>query len=376
MKKRVLFLFLVGVFLFSLSMDREGKKTVWDFSVKGVFIKNCSSQLVKKALRFGFKDIFIPYECEMKEFNVKKVCTSPLRGCSLLVFKQFDCDIESKTKKEIEKCFKLKRKIAKNYVKFLKNRLIFLPFFSSPYELYFKTGLTVKQLDSSKFILSYKKFSWIKKENFIIVVSETEGIESKILSAFSSGIDGFVLWNFSEIPDEELYNIGKIIGFPHGIRLNSKLYLDVPVRYQKTDYFCGPAVSQMLFLYLKGKKVSQFELAKIMKTKGPTAGTRPVEIEKFLKENVDIGYFQYEGFSHEIIEKNIKHGFPVIARVKTSYLRGWKGAYGHYILIKGISKDYYYVNDPVKGSVFYSKKEIEKAVVNHYYGPLLIVRFK
>ena len=99
---------------------------------------------------------------------------------------------------------------------------------------------------------------------------------------------------------------------------------------------------------------------------------------KFLRKFTGEPFREVEAFSHEIIEKNIEYGFPVIARVETSYLRGWDddSGGGHFILIKGFTKNFYYVNDAVKGKVFYSRKEIEEATVKHVFGPLLIVRVK
>ncbi|RKY76612.1 hypothetical protein DRQ07_10015, partial [candidate division KSB1 bacterium] len=151
-----------------------------------------------------------------------------------------------------------------------------------------------------------------------------------------------------------------------------------PQYFQKTTYYCGPASVQMLLDFLMNRKIEQDTLAKWMETKGPTAGTRPVLIMKFLRKFTGEPFREVEAFSHEIIEKNIEYGFPVIARVETSYLRGWDddSGGGHFILIKGFTKNFYYVNDAVKGKVFYSRKEIEEATVKHVFGPLLIVRVK
>ncbi|OPX34526.1 hypothetical protein B1H10_03475, partial [candidate division KSB1 bacterium 4484_188] len=96
----------------------------------------------------------------------------------------------------------------------------------------------------------------------------------------------------------------------------------------------------------------------------------------FLRKYTGESFREVEAFSHEIIEKNIEYGFPVIARLETSYLRGWNDDFGggHFIIIKGFTKNFYFVNDSVKGKVFYSREEIENAVEKHCFGPLLIVR--
>ncbi len=378
---RKLFFFFAVLSLFAL--DRYGERTIWDFEIKGVYMEKWNAELAAAARRFGFDTVVLRERPRnLSSFGGLRILqvvdideaktTSPSEIYEMPALQLTSRDLIKEFSRKAKKREKTLRKI------FAKGKKVILkvPFSRTASELFLKTGLLPFFLKLPGVFISERRGDFIPREKFIAWIEGSAGVEVKVLSLFKNGMAGFILKDFQSLSDEELLKIAKITNPKIKLRINLPDYLDVPMYYQETDYYCGPASVKMIIDYLMGEKLSQDFLAKQMGTKGPTAGTPPRRIMEFLRRYTGEPFSEYPGFSHSLIEKNIRYGFPVIARVKTSYLSGWKGAYGHYIVIKGFAGDFYYVNDPVKGKVFYTKKEIENAVVKHYFGPLLIVRLK
>ncbi len=372
---RKAFIFLIIAFFIS-GLDRYGDRTIWDLDVKGVFLRKPSLQLIERARRHGFNCIFIPQKATLKgtdDLRVYRISDMEGNGDVVEVVPlKIEGDELSSFRKAVRKRDRWVRRLI---LRLKKGRAPFLKVPSLNSSVFFLlTGVRSFVLKLPLTILSEKRPEGVDPSRFIAWVVGKEGLEEKILSLFKGGMRGFVLAEFSEIKEEELIKLERITAPEKAWRRAGENFLPVPFYYQETDYYCGPASVKMVIEYLTGERLSQKWLAKKMGTKGPTAGTAPRRIVEFLREYTKEPFDEVELFSHRLIEKNIKLGFPVIARVKTSFLSGWKGSYGHYVVIKGWAGAYYYVNDPVKGMVFYSKEELERAVVRHYYGPLLIVR--
>ena len=126
---------------------------------------------------------------------------------------------------------------------------------------------------------------------------------------------------------------------------NNPLAID----YQNNSVNCGPT-SLSMGAQMLGIWVSELSFAKACGTS--RLGTGPAELIKGA-ERYGIKMYAIDR-TYEAVRKSINEGSPVIAHIHTSYAGGrsclgYSGSYGHYILIYGVSGDYYLIADPTKG---------------------------
>lgn len=136
---------------------------------------------------------------------------------------------------------------------------------------------------------------------------------------------------------------------PNWVTLNSTANNPLVIDYQNNAYNCGPTslsmASQMLYGY-----TSEMEFAKACKT--GKNGTSPANLVAGAKSK---GYKVSQiGRNSAAVKNSLKLGKPVVAQIETGgstkpACLGYINNYGHYILIYGVSGDYYLVADPTKG---------------------------
>ncbi|AEG18621.1 cysteine peptidase family C39 domain-containing protein [Methanobacterium paludis] len=121
----------------------------------------------------------------------------------------------------------------------------------------------------------------------------------------------------------------------------------IPQNYQDSSTTCGPTSLSMgscgLFKY---KSEAQFKAA----CNTTSSGTTP---ENLIAGAAKLG-FKLTKISRNIagVKAALNQCKPVIAHIQTKNATclGYKGDYGHYVLIKGLSgDDHYLINDPTKG---------------------------
>lgn len=126
------------------------------------------------------------------------------------------------------------------------------------------------------------------------------------------------------------YLDSKIVPFSGGSKT-----LNVTTRKQENDYYCGPAVAQMVIEFVSKKFITQTQLAKNMGTvRG--SGTYVYRLAQELRAQTNKGY----GYSH--IESrslqtpylsNIDANLPVVFHVMTQTLNpNYRFDNGHYVL--------------------------------------------
>ena len=73
------------------------------------------------------------------------------------------------------------------------------------------------------------------------------------------------------------------------------------------------------------------------------------------------------GRSYTAVKNAIDAGKPVIAHVMTKTMKclGWKGNYGHYVVIYDYDNGYYHVADPTKGIGWCYKDQVDGATIGY-----------
>ena len=121
--------------------------------------------------------------------------------------------------------------------------------------------------------------------------------------------------------------------------------LPVAMNYQDTGYTCGPTSLSMASMCLLGY-TSESTFAKACHT---TTGTTPDNLISGAKKQ---GYKVTRiGRNYESVYKSLSKGKPVIAHIQTAPATclGFKGDYGHYVLIYWCKNKEYFIADPTKG---------------------------
>ena len=117
--------------------------------------------------------------------------------------------------------------------------------------------------------------------------------------------------------------------------------IKVPYFKQQNDYFCGPAVLQMIFSFF-GQMIDQKTLAQ----KIGTTIEHGTHKEKMIKISREFGYdvWYQEKAKIEDLKNNIDLGLPVIINnLDTKYDEG------HYAVVVGYDDKNIIVNDPEYG---------------------------
>ncbi len=378
----LLLFFLFGLKGSSVAVDRYGHKTLWDLQLRGFFLARWDSVLAKSGLDLGLNALFLGESCapgdvpqglEVYQLIPVDDLASPAGrvAIDLTPLAREEADKTTRLTNALQRRLGLLRRVASSVR--TGSLLVKLPDVSSRDQLFSAAGVEFDDLPEHSLLIGSGRNRLVPRERLVVWIEGVDSLEEEIQTESLKGAAGFIIANYVELSEEQRLRLRRFGWRRYEVRLNQCGYLDVPLAYQETEYYCGSAVVEMVVGYLKGEHLKQRWLARQLGTKGPTAGTAPRRIAEFLAAQTRGLYREVEEFSHEIVEKNIRCGFPVVARMSTKYLQGWEGVFGHYVVIKGFNTKYYYVNDPVKGAVFYSRHELETAVRKHYFGPLLIV---
>ena len=135
--------------------------------------------------------------------------------------------------------------------------------------------------------------------------------------------------------------------------------LPVAMNYQDNGYTCGPTSLSMatmcLFDYKSEKKCAD--------TLGTVygSGTDP---SKLVANAPKLGYTVTPiSRTYDAVLKSLQKGKPVIAHIQTAPATclGYRGDYGHYILIYWCKNNTYYIADPTKGMHKCKASNIDKA---------------
>ena len=135
---------------------------------------------------------------------------------------------------------------------------------------------------------------------------------------------------------------------PNYVTLNTTCgTLPVAMNYQDNGYTCGPTSFSMATMCL----FSYISESKAAKTLGTVygSGTSPSDI---VNNAPKLGYIVKRiGRSYNSVLKSLQKGQPVIAHIQTkpATCLGYRGDYGHYILIYWCKNNTYYIADPTKG---------------------------
>lgn len=167
---------------------------------------------------------------------------------------------------------------------------------------------------------------------------------------------------------------------PYYVPETFERYLHVPMYFQKTNYWCGPASVEMIIDFYRGSVYNQETYASYMGT--TTNGTDIGQIQRALNNYQSQYHYdiRYVGNFQAMIDKayySIRHGAPFIANINTNslYNQGlW--AYptnGHYIVVRSIYYDRNterftgHVNDPWKvGKCTKTYQTLYQSVANHW----------
>jgi len=128
--------------------------------------------------------------------------------------------------------------------------------------------------------------------------------------------------------------------------------LDIPFYKQNNEYYCGPAVLQMVFDYF-GYLKSQDLLADHANTNEEIGTTN----QNMIKTALDHGFYCYVNNNSTFfeVEHFLEKGLPVIARFIAPELGVdpfTNNFYEHFAIIKGINKKELIFNDPKFGKDF------------------------
>lgn len=121
---------------------------------------------------------------------------------------------------------------------------------------------------------------------------------------------------------------------------------------QTTEYTCGPAALATL-INLMGGKAEEMEMAKLSGTT-EEKGTTMLGLKKAASE------FGYSGSGKKIrFDKIIKESFPFIVKVNIEN-EETKEIKDHFVVLKKIEDNKYYIADPVDGNVALKEGDFEK----------------
>ncbi len=145
-------------------------------------------------------------------------------------------------------------------------------------------------------------------------------------------------------------------------------------QYQVTNYFCGPATSQMVVQYLTGRWVSQWTIASYSGT-SPSYGTSAANVKNAINYYGGTSYWTAYWFSRDKAVANIQAYRPVPINIQCRYIGYWGYSYAmHHSPIKGYTSGGFYIHDSWTGpNEWASSTEVWNAV-NYHYG-LYSVRY-
>ena len=135
--------------------------------------------------------------------------------------------------------------------------------------------------------------------------------------------------------------------------------LPIAQNYQDNGYTCCPTSLSMATMCLFGYKSEK----KCADTLGTIygSGTDP---SKLVANAPKLGYTATPiQRNYNAVLKSLQHGKPVIAHIQTAPATclGYRGDYGHYILIYWCKNGQYYIADPTKGMHKCKATNIDKA---------------
>ena len=135
--------------------------------------------------------------------------------------------------------------------------------------------------------------------------------------------------------------------------------LSIAMNYQDNGYTCCPTSFSMATMCLFGY-VSE---SKASKTLGTVygSGTSPSDL---VDNAPKLGYKVTRiKRNYDSVYKSLSKGKPIIAHIQTkpATCLGFRGDYGHYVLIYWCKKGYYYVADPTKGQIRCKASILDKA---------------
>lgn len=202
-------------------------------------------------------------------------------------------------------------------------------------------------------------------------IKENKGIPSKVSMKDMDGkTHKLDKKHFAGLFESRNVYILKHGNIPNYVTLNSTANNPLVIDYQNNSLTCGPTslsmASQMLYGY-----TSEPAFAKACKT--GSAGTSPANLIAGAKT---LGYkVTTIGRNSSAVKNSLKLGKPVVAHIQTGgntkpACLGYINNYGHYILIYGVSGEYYLVADPTKGLKKCAFSQINKATngrsINYY----------
>jgi uncharacterized protein YraI len=143
---------------------------------------------------------------------------------------------------------------------------------------------------------------------------------------------------------------------------------------QVTNYFCGPATSQMVIKYVSGSLVSQYTIASYSGT-SPSYGTSAAAVASAIRNYSGDGYTVVNGFNRDRAISNIQRNRPVPINFQCRYLAYWGYSSAmHHSPIKGYTSGGFYIHDAwIGANCWASSTEVWNAV-NYHYG-LFSVRY-
>lgn len=130
------------------------------------------------------------------------------------------------------------------------------------------------------------------------------------------------------------------------LRIGEYVELNVPLKKQMNEYYCGPASARMSLLKF-GINVKQSTIGRHAETnyyQGTIVQKLTISLNHFLEENGKTPcYYFYNAYDSNFTVKvleNLRNGVPVICHVMTGGLPNYQNNpsnTGHYIVIKGFS---------------------------------------
>ena len=135
--------------------------------------------------------------------------------------------------------------------------------------------------------------------------------------------------------------------------------LPVAMNYQDNGYTCCPTSFSMATMCLYGYR-SEKKCAEVLGTVYGS-GTSPSDL---VANAPKLGYQAIPiKRNYDSVLKSLQKGRPVIAHIQTkpATCLGYKGDYGHYILIYWCKKGVYFIADPTKGIVKCKASILDKA---------------
>lgn len=140
-----------------------------------------------------------------------------------------------------------------------------------------------------------------------------------------------------------------------------------PYVKQETEYYCGPAVAQMVLAHF-GVSATQADIAKELNT-DHVVGTSVKELQSFFSRREFIVSCKNNA-SWDDITKELTHGLVIVGFIE-------QGGDPHYALVTAVKEDAIVLNDPWHGEGFTLKKEefLErwKDIEPAYYGEQMLM---